>query len=239
MASPEEIAGKWLVSLCSRKPSAERDQLLTNLEKIKFDEFFSLHGRSPAFKTYHVEAVRRCLAKELRVDYPMARALLEKDETGDLLVGERDLLQVAIKRAKIEPGYLGEDPKKSNPELLGMVKLLMAHGAAVNCFDDGGHSPLAYSCMLGYQELFRFLVEAGADISTVQPRRSPEQLAKIRKAARDGKTVEDEPKEQSNLLQITLDALISPQEIVDMTWVGWPPGVNFDIPLWDLDIRAT
>ncbi|KAF5983383.1 heterokaryon incompatibility protein het-6 [Fusarium bulbicola] len=239
MASQEEIAGKWLVSLCSRKPSAERDQFLTNLEKIKFDEFFSLHGKSPVFKTYHVEAVRRCLAKELRVDYPMARALLEKDERGDLFFGERDLLQAAIKRAKIEPGYLGEDPKKSNPELLEMAKLLMAHGAAVNCFDDEGYSPLVCTCMLGYQELFRFLIEAGADISTVQPRRSPERLAKIRKAAKDGKTVEDEPKEQANLLQVTLDALISPQEIVDLTWVGWPPGVNFDVPSWNLDIGAT
>ncbi|KAF4500395.1 heterokaryon incompatibility het-6 [Fusarium agapanthi] len=239
MASPEEIAGKWFLSLCSRKNSAERDQLLTHLEKIKFDEFFTLHGRSPVFKTYHVEAVRRCLARELRVDYPMARALLEKDETGDLFVGERDLLQVAIKRVRIDPRYLGEDLKKSNPELLEMVKLLMSHGAAVNCFDDKGYSPLVYTCMLGYQELFRFLIEAGADISTDQQRKSPEQLAKILKAAKDGKTVEDEPKEQVNLLQVTLDALISPQEIVDMTWVGWPPGVNFDIPLWDLNIKAT
>ncbi|QGI65186.1 hypothetical protein CEK26_009137 [Fusarium fujikuroi] len=233
MASPEEIAGKWLLSICSRKPSAERDELLTHLEKIKFDEFFSLHGTSPVFKTYHVEAV------QLRVDYPLARALLEKDNLGDLFVGERDLLQVAIKRAKIDPGYLGEDPKKSNPELLRMVKLLMAHGAAVNCSDDEGYSPLVYTCMLGYEELFRFLIKSGADISTLQPRRSPEQLAKIRKAAKNGETVEDEPKEQANLLQVTLDALISPQEIVDMTWVGWPPGVNFDVPLWDLDIEAT
>ncbi|KLP01271.1 heterokaryon incompatibility protein het-6 [Fusarium fujikuroi] len=239
MASPEEIAGKWLLSICSRKPSAERDELLTHLEKIKFDEFFSLHGTSPVFKTYHVEAVRKCLAKELRVDYSLARALLEKDDLGDLFVGERDLLQVAIKRAKIDPGYLGEDPKKSNLELLGMVKLLMAHGAAVNCSDDEGYSPLVYTCMLGYEELFRFLIKSGADISTLQPRRSPEQLAKIRKTAKNGETVEDEPKEQANLLQVTLDALISPQEIVDMTWVGWPPGVNFDVPLWDLDIEAT
>ncbi|KAF5565825.1 heterokaryon incompatibility het-6 [Fusarium phyllophilum] len=239
MASPEEIAGKWLLSLCSRKPSAERDEILTELEKIKFDEFFVLHGRSPIFKTYHVEAVRRCLAKELRVDYPLARALLEKDDAGDLFVEERDLLQVAIKRAKINPGYLGEDPKKSNPELLEMVKLLISHGAAVNCFDDEGYSPLVYTCMLGYEALFRFLINSGADISTVQQRRSPEQLAKIRKAAKNGETVEDGPKEYTNLLQVTLDALISPQEIVDMTWAGWPPGVNFDVPLWDLDIEAT
>ncbi|KAF4431028.1 heterokaryon incompatibility het-6 [Fusarium acutatum] len=239
MASPEEIAGKWLLSLCSREPSAERDQLLTDLEKIKFDEFFSLYGRSPVFKTYHVEAVRKCLAKRLRVEYPLARALLEKNETGDLFVGERDLLQVAIKRAKIDPAYLGENPKKSNPELLEIVKLLIAHGAAVNCFDDEGYSPLVYTCMLGYEELFRFLIKSGADISSVQRRRSPEHLAKIRKAAKNGETVEDEPKEQVNLLQVTLDALISPQEVVDMTWVGWPPGVNFDVPLWDLDIEAT
>ncbi|KAF5565305.1 heterokaryon incompatibility het-6 [Fusarium napiforme] len=240
MASPEEIAGKWLLNLCSRKPSAERDEILTDLEKIKFDEFFNLYGQSPVFKTYWVEAVRKCLAKELRVDYPLARALLEKDYAGDLFVGERDLLQVAIKRAKIDPAYLGEDPKKSNPELLEMVKLLMAHGAAVNCFDDDeGYSPLVYTCMLGYGELFRFLIKSGADISTVQQRRSPEHLAKIRKAAMNGDTVEDEHKEQVNLLQVTLDALISPQEVVDMTWVGWPPGVNYDVPLWNLDIEAT
>ncbi|RKL23229.1 hypothetical protein BFJ68_g1435 [Fusarium oxysporum] len=242
MASPEEMAGKWLLSLCSRKPSAERDQLLTNLEKIKLDEFFALHGRSPVFKTYHVEAVRRCLAKELRVDYPLARALLEKDDAGDLFVRERDLLQVAINRAKIDPGLLGEDPKKSNPELLEVVKLLIAHGAAVNCFDDEGYSPLVYTCILGYEELFRFLIKSGADISTVQERRGPEQLVKRRKAAKAGEPLdpaEDESKEQVNLLQVTLDALISPQEIVDMTWVGWPPGVNFDTPLWDLDIEAT
>ncbi|KAH7163793.1 heterokaryon incompatibility protein-domain-containing protein [Fusarium sp. MPI-SDFR-AT-0072] len=242
MSSPEEIAGKWLLSLCSREPSAERDQLLTQLERLKFDEFFALHGRSPVFKTYHVEAVRKCLAKELRVDYPLARALLEKDDTGDLFVRERDLLQVAINRAKIDPGLLHEDPEKSNPELLEMVKLLMAHGAAVDCLDDEGYSPLFYTCILGYEELFRFLINSGADISTVQERRAPEQLVKKRKAAKDGETVdpaEDEPKEQVNLLQVTLDALISPQEIVDMTWVGWPPGVNFDKPLWDLDIEAT
>ncbi|KAG7414350.1 Heterokaryon incompatibility protein 6, OR allele [Fusarium oxysporum f. sp. rapae] len=242
MSSPEEIAGKWLLSLCSREPSAERDQLLTQLERLKFDEFFALHGRSLVFKTYHVEAVRKCLAKELRVDYPLARALLEKDDTGDLFVRERDLLQVAINRAKIDPGLLHEDPKKSNPELLEMVKLLMAHGAVVDCLDDEGYSPLFYTCILGYEELFRFLINSGADISTVQERRAPEQLVKKRKAAKDGETVdpaEDEPKEQVNLLQVTLDALISPQEIVDMTWVGWPPGVNFDKPLWDLDIEAT
>jgi ankyrin repeat protein len=115
-------------------------------------------------------------------------------------------------------------------------------GAAVNCFDDDGYSPLVYASILGYEELFRFLIKSGADISTVQERRPPEQLVKKRKSAKAGETVdpaEDEPKEQVNLLQVTLDALISPQEIVDMTWVGWPPGVNFDKPLWDLDIEAT
>ncbi|KAF5965366.1 heterokaryon incompatibility het-6 [Fusarium coicis] len=239
MASPEEIAGKWLLNLCSRKPSAERDQLLTDLEKIKFDEFFTLYGQSPVFKTYWVEAVRRCLAKELRVDYPLARALLEKDGSEDLFVGERDMLQVAIKRAKIYLQYYGKDPKKSNPELLEMVKLLMTHGAALQCLDDEGYSPLAYTCILGYEELFRFLVKSGADISTFQQRRSPEQLIKRRKAAKAGKTVEDGLKEHVNLLQIALDALISPQEIVCKTLFSWPLSVGFDVPLWNLDIEVT
>ncbi|KAF9778519.1 hypothetical protein IL306_003971 [Fusarium sp. DS 682] len=242
MSSPEKIAGRWLLSLCSRDPSAERDQLLTRLEQIKFDEFFALYGQSSVFKKYHVEAVRRCLAKELRPDYPLARALLDKDTTGELFVGERNLLQVAIKRARIDPGDLGQDAKKSCPELLDIVKLLMAHGAAVNCFDDDGYSPLVYTCILGYNELFRFLIASGADISTIQQRRPPQQLIKEREAAKSGESVEppgDGLEEQVNLLQITLDALISPQEIVDMTWVGWPPGVNFDVPLWDLDLDAT
>ncbi|KAF4341586.1 heterokaryon incompatibility het-6 [Fusarium beomiforme] len=242
MSSPEKIAGKWLLSLCSRDPSAERDQLLTRLEQIKFDEFFALYSQSSEFKKYYVEAVRRCLAKRLRPDYPLARALLGKDTTGELFVEEKDLLQVAIKRAKIEPGYLGDDVKKSCPELLDIVKLLMAHGAAVNCFDDDGYSPLVYTCILGYGELFRFLVASGADISTIQQRKPPQQLIKEREAAKRGEPreiSESEVGEQVNLLQITLDALISPQDIVDMTWVGWPPGVNFDIPLWDLDLDAT
>jgi ankyrin repeat protein len=239
MASPEEIAGKWLLDLCSRKASAERDQLLTDLEKIKFDEFFTLYGQSPVFKTYWVEAVRRCLAKELRVDYPLARALLEKDGSEDLFVGERDMLQVAIKRAKVYLEYYGEGPKKSNPELLEMVKLLVTHGAALQCLDDEGYSPLAYTCILGYEELFRFLVKSGADISTLQQRRSLEQLIKRRKAAKAGKTVEDELKEHVNLLQVTLDALISPQEIVVKTWISRLLSVDFDIPFWDLDIEVT
>ncbi|KAF4452316.1 hypothetical protein F53441_4834 [Fusarium austroafricanum] len=232
-------AGEWLLSLCSTKPSYDRDQLLTRLEQVKFDEFFTLHGKYPVFKKYHVDSVRACLAKELRPDYQLARALLDKDATGRLFEGERDLLQVAIKTARVQPGWLGEDPKKSCPELLEIVKLLMKHGAEVNCLDDEGYSPLVYTCILGYAELFQFLVVSGADVSTIQKRMPPEQLIKAREAAKGS---EDFVNEQVNLLQVTLDALISPQRIVDHTWVGWPPGVNYDMPLWEGsedDILAT
>ncbi|KAM0231933.1 hypothetical protein ACHAPO_008232 [Fusarium lateritium] len=233
-----EAAGEWLVNLCTVKGSIDdRDQLLTPLEQLKLDEFFSLHGQSPKFKRYHVEAIRRCMSRDIRPEYQLARALLERDDTCRLFVDENDVLQVAIKRAKIEPGLLGKSPLESNPELMKMVKLLMAHGAQVNCLDGDGYSPLYYTCVLGYADLFRFLISSGADISTTHKRNVPEQVKKLRETL-DDKSLHNK-EETVNLLQATLDALISPQNIVDMTWVGWPPGVDFDRPLWEMDVDLT
>ncbi|KAJ4316291.1 hypothetical protein N0V84_007936 [Fusarium piperis] len=139
-----------------------------------FDEFFTLYGISPVFKSYHVQAV-------------------------------------AIQTAQIEPDLLGRSPKESCPELLEMVELLINHG---------------------YSELFHFIVAAGALQSTVHQRRRPRQLGKPDDSL-------DQEDTKVNLLQVTLDALISPQDIVDMTWVGWPPGVNYDRPLWELELEST
>ncbi|SPJ72252.1 related to heterokaryon incompatibility protein het-6 [Fusarium torulosum] len=231
-------AGEWLVSLCSGRPSLDRDKLLTPLEQLKFNEFFSQYGQSSIFKPYHVEAVRKCLVRKSRSDYQLVRDLLQKDDTNTLFVDENDMLQVAIKSARIDPGFLGQDPRKSCPELVDMVVLLMAHGALINCFDSDGYSALFYACVLGYRELFRFLVASGAEDSTTHRRIPPEQLIKEREAAALP-SLPDKEDEQVNLLQVTLDAIISPQNIVDMTWVGWPPGVNYDIPMWWADIEAT
>jgi ankyrin repeat protein len=231
-------AGEWLVSLCSGRPFLDRDKLLTPLEQLKFNEFFSQYGQSSIFKPYHVEAVRKCLARKSRSDYQLVRDLLQKDDTKTLFVDENDILQVAIKSARIEPGFLGQDPIKSCPELLDMVNLLMAHGALINCFDSDGYSALFYTCVLGYMELFGFLVASGAEDSTTHKRIPPEQLVKEREAAALP-DLPDKEDEQVNLLQVTLDAIMSPQNIVDMTWVGWPPGVNYDIPMWWADIEAT
>ncbi|KAM0355594.1 hypothetical protein ACHAP4_007576 [Fusarium culmorum] len=232
-----EAAGEWLVNLCSVEGSTDnRDQLLTPLEQLKLDEFFTLYGQSPIFKRYHVEAIRQCLSRDIRPEYQLARSLLERDDTCHLFRDENDVLQIAIKIAKIQPGLLGRSPLESNPELLEMVKLLMTHGAGVNCLDDDGYSPLYYTCVLGYADLFHFLVSSGADISTTQKRNIQEQVTKLKK------TPENAPhdkEETANLLQATLDALISPQSIVDMTWVGWPPGVDYDRPLWRMNIDLT
>ncbi|KAM0245839.1 hypothetical protein ACHAP5_005159 [Fusarium lateritium] len=230
-------AGEWLVSLCSGRPSLDKEKLLTPLEQLKFDEFFSQYGQSSVFRPYHVEAVRKCVAGVSKSDYQLARNLLEKDDTKTLFVVENDVLQVAIKAARVGPEFLGQDPKKSCPELLDMVKSLMDHGASVNCFDSDGYAALFYTCVLGYGELFRFLITSGAEVSTTHKRIPPEQLVKEREAA-DSSPM-DIKNEQVNLLQVTLDAIVSPQNIVDMTWVGWPPGVNYDIPMWWADIDAT
>ncbi|KIL95627.1 hypothetical protein FAVG1_00364 [Fusarium avenaceum] len=228
-------AGEWLVSLCSGRPYLDRDKLLTPLEQLKFNEFFSQYGQSSIFKPYHVEAIRKCLARGLKSDYQLVRDLLDKDGTKTLFSNENDILQVAIKTARVEPGYLGQDPIKSCPELLDIVKLLIAHGALINCFDSDGYSALFYTCVLGYGDLFRFLIASGAEDSTTHRRIPPEQLVKEREAT----SLPLPEDEQVNLLQVTLDAIISPQHIVDMTWVGWPPGVNYDIPMWEADIDAT
>ncbi|KAI8713985.1 HET domain-containing protein [Fusarium sp. LHS14.1] len=224
-------AGEWLVSLCGRNDSIDTTRALTQLERAKFDEFFTLHGHSAVFKPYHVEAVRKCLRKRWKPDYQLTRSLLDKDNTGLLFAEENDILQVAIEAARIEPGWLGNSPKESCPELMEMVKLLISHGASPRCLDDDGNSALSYACILGYPELFHFLVSAGALLSTVHPRRLPEQLKKPDDSLNQ--------QEKVNLLQVTLDALISPQDIVDMTWVGYPPGVNYDRPLWQSELNST
>ncbi|KAF4957350.1 hypothetical protein FSARC_11349 [Fusarium sarcochroum] len=231
-------AGEWLVNLCSGTDVRTKDQLLSPLERLKFDEFFTLHRQSPIFKKYHVEAVRKCLAKEIKPDYRLARELLEKDDSQRLFVDENNVLQVAIKTARVDPGYLGESPRKSCPELVEMVELLMSHGASASCLDDDGNSALFFACILGYEELFRLLISAGADIWTTHRRQLPEQLKKSDNGSKEP-IEDDEQTVEVNLLQVTLDALISPQNITDMTWVGWPPGVNYDRPLWMGDPEST
>ncbi|KAM0544094.1 hypothetical protein ACHAPJ_011976 [Fusarium lateritium] len=231
-------AGEWLVSLCSRTDLHTKDQLLSPLERLKFHEFFTLHRLSPIFKKYHVEAIRKCLTKDVKPDNRLARELLEKDDTQRLFVDENDVLQAAIKTVRKEPGFLGESPKKSCPELIEMVELLMSHGASVNCLDDEGNSPLFYACVLGYEELFRLLISAGADMSTTHRRQLPEQVKKSNNDSNEP-FEDDEPEANVNLLQVTLDALISPQRITDMSWVGWPPGVTYDHPLWKGDPEST
>ncbi|CAG7559488.1 unnamed protein product [Fusarium equiseti] len=203
-----KVAGEWLVNLYSEEASnRNRDQYPTPLEQLKFDEFFIHHGSSPIFKKYHVEAIRKCLSKEIKPEYRNVKELIAKGETKKLFVGENDVLQVAIQRARIDPDseQQGMSPAQFNPELQKMVKLLIDHGAKVNY------------------------------LSTLQKRVVPEQVIKARQAS--GIPIEDE--ENVNLLQVTLDALISPQRVWDMTWVGWPPGVNYNRPLWKMWINAS
>ncbi|KAJ4123044.1 hypothetical protein NW768_010036 [Fusarium equiseti] len=233
-----KIAGEWLVNLYSAEAShRNKDQYLTPLEQTKVDEFFAQHGSSPVFKKYHIEAIRRCLSKEIKPEYGNARELIAKDETKKLFADENDVLQVAINRAKINAGseQQGMSPAQFNPGLKKMVKLLIDHGAKVNCVDDDGYSPLYYTCVLGDSDLFHYLLHCGADFSTLQKRVVPEQVVKARQASEI--PIEDE--EIVNLLQVTLDALISPQRVWDMTWVGWPPGVNYNRPLWKMWIGAS
>ncbi|KAH7317181.1 heterokaryon incompatibility protein-domain-containing protein [Stachybotrys elegans] len=227
-----EAAGEWLITLCGGNDFETESQVLTGLERRKFDEFFAYHGQSPVFKRYHVEAARKCLSERIKPDYPLVRALLEKDATKRMFINENDILQVAIKAARIDPVLLGQSPREACPGLMDIVILLMDHGASIDCLDNDGYSPLFYTCVLGYEELFRFLIHSGAGISTTHKRMLPVQLIRARETSG---SLQDE---RVNLFQVTLDALISPQRIVESR-AAWAPGVRLDHFMWELDLRAT
>lgn len=245
--TPKDVitaSGEWLLNLCSRKhnirgtPSPlEPLETLTPLEQSKFDEFFAVYRRSPVFKRYHVDAVRKCLSKTLKPDYHLARMVVAKDDTRGLFTGESDVLQVAIKAGRLEPGLTGQSAEESCPELLSMVELLIDHGASASCLDSDGNSALFYACVLGYAELFEILIAARADMSTEHQRSLPEQSKESADAAPQ-RPSQAQPG-NVNLLQISLDALISPQRVVNNNWISGPPGVNYDEPLWKLDLAHT
>ncbi|KAK9774030.1 putative Heterokaryon incompatibility protein 6, OR allele [Seiridium cardinale] len=237
-------AGEWLVHLC-RKEGYEL-RTLTPLEERKFDEFFRFYGEHEVFRPYHIEAVRQTL---YGLNHRLTQALLEKDEGRQLLVSDSAVLQAAIKSVRIQPNALGKSPKRSSPQLLDIAKLLIEHGASTTSLDEDGHSALFYTCVLGYEELFKFLLDSGVDCFTMHWRRPPEQLPGLPKSSIEKRRILNSPfsthpngdmgPERVNLLQITLDALLSPQRLLDLTWIGYPPGMNYDIPIWELDIEST
>ncbi|KAK7946360.1 heterokaryon incompatibility protein [Apiospora aurea] len=224
-------AGQWLVHLCQKGGALGRE--LTPLEEKKFNEFFELYDDDETFKHYHIQAVHHSLSGK---DYRLAQALLAKDKTKRLLQDDPFALQIAIKAVRIEPNCLHESVKESAPRLLDTVKLLIEHGAVVNSLDEDGNSALFYTCVLGYAELFKLLCESGADFSTTHQRRIPEQLRRLKG---DDSEANDAAPDDVNLLQTTLDALISPQRITDFSWIGYPPGMNYDYHIWKLDLEAT
>ncbi|KAK9420111.1 putative Ankyrin repeat protein [Seiridium unicorne] len=225
-------AGEWLVHLCRK-------------EGEEFDEFFRLYGGHQVFRPYHIEAVRQTLCG---LNHRLTQALLEKDEGRQLLVSNSTVLQAAIKTVRIQPDALGKSPRESSPQLLGIAKLLIEHGASTNSLDEDGNSALFYTCVLGYEELFKSLLDSGVDYLTTHWRRPPEQLPGFPPSSIGKRRILNSPFSPSsdgdmgpgkvNLLQITLDALLSLQKLLDLTWIGYPPGMNYDIPIWNSTLRT-
>ncbi|KAK8070691.1 hypothetical protein PG997_010894 [Apiospora hydei] len=224
-------AGQWLVHLCQKGGALGR--ALTPLEEKKFNEFFELYDHDKTFKHYHIQAVHHSLSGK---DYRLAQALLVKDKTKRLLQDDPFALQIAIKAVRIEPSCLHKSIKETAPRLLDTAKLLIEHGAVANSLDEDGNSALFYTCVLGYAELFKLLCESGADFSTTHQRRIPEQLRRLKG---DDSEANGAAPDNVNLLQTTLDSLISPQRITDFSWIGYPPGMNYDYHIWKLDLEAT
>ncbi|KAI6359467.1 hypothetical protein MCOR25_007040 [Pyricularia grisea] len=222
---PASAAGEWLISLCSKVRSHYNQTLqLAALEKEKFDDVFELYHSDPAFNRCHVQTLRVSLSGPYYSDYKLARKLLDKDLTGRLLANENNILQKAIRSAKVSSDQLGRPRTESCPELFPIVELLVAHGVSADCVNADGASALSCACVLGCMSLFRYFVDLGADLTTEYPR------------ARHGNEVDNGTR--INLLQVTLHVFVSPQNIVDNTWDSGPPGISYEI--WgDFDADQT
>ncbi|KAM0428469.1 hypothetical protein ACHAPT_006829 [Fusarium lateritium] len=148
------------------------------------------------------------------------------------------MLQVAIKAVKIDPYLFGKSHKELCPELLPMMELLIYHGASASCLDSDGMSAVFYACVLGYEELFRVLIAAGADLSIGYQRSLPEQPRRTNNTSEQPSRREREVS-NVNLLQITLDALFSVEDsIIDLS-VDRRWGPDIVEAMWSLDLEST
>ncbi|KIW57222.1 hypothetical protein, variant [Exophiala xenobiotica] len=182
-------AGAMLVDLASRDSHRGRRGIFDE-ERVMFEECFARGQGDPRFTAYHVEAVRQAVKA---LNYERGEILLSKDYTHKLLCAHPDILHIAL---RIEDHATARD--ETIP--LKMLPLLIKHGAQVNAVASSGVTALYLTCDNGFKESFRFLIEAGADCTTLHRPRPPQQL--------DDEAMSEavEAKPELNLLQVALRA---------------------------------
>ena len=191
-------AGRSLIALCEKDSNQYKRKLL-DYERRLFEEAFAIGEQLDGLKPYHIEALKAALRTE---NYELVRLLLERDPTHTLLEDQEDSIQTAL--APLRPWTFSEPHYGCGHHDIvnhGIVDRLIAHGAKIDGVDEHGFTALYYTCARGHGPIFKSLIEAGADYSTVHQR--------VESCDLECGTVPSDKRQEVNLLQIYLDSRLA------------------------------
>ena len=196
-------AGLVLVDLAS-KDSGHASRRLVDYERDLIDQSFA---RGIGFEEFHKHYLRALRTALKTLNLEVAKVLLSRNVTHELLNNESDILQLAISlwdqvwlRNKQQPLY----------EIIG---LLLAHGAGVDSLDERGNSALYWTCVNGLSEVFKLLMAFGADCTTLHDSLPNTDL----EAPSSTSPTQTLPK--VNLLRIALDARLRDESGRSIPWI--------------------
>lgn len=173
MQSDTVTPGRKLSSLWNAIIS--REGTLSEWEATVLDECFRAGAQDIVeFRSGFIGSLRLALGDEDAVRYDMIAVLFKKAEKTPLLsLSERvlepetDILLTAVRTFfSREWGYIEEQPGNFDA-LFNAIKRFLHYGACTNGADLYGNTALYYACVHGNHELFQFLIESGAQTSTV------------------------------------------------------------------------
>ncbi|KAI9933594.1 hypothetical protein MW887_008067 [Aspergillus wentii] len=159
-----ERAKDALFSLAKRQRLNE-DQRLFQYEIDLLDESYDMIARHAGSERFLLTCVRKAVEAE---SHDVIERLFAKGITTDLMKDEFDIFRLVIAGTRYCHSTLGT-----------VVELLIAHGADVNASDEYGNAALFYACACGFYDIFRSLIDAGADIFIVQDQLDLKQINNI------------------------------------------------------------
>ncbi|KAI9928467.1 hypothetical protein MW887_002512 [Aspergillus wentii] len=170
---------------------------------------YKIIAESQRFKERLLHSLRVALKNE---SYEVALCLLGGALPDDFFTSEPDILPWTLSGDVAEAEYNLEEDK----DMISVVKQLVSCGAQINARDDTGRTALYYACCHGYLEIFHYLMDVGADYSTVHQCDRRCDLNNDR-----GEVSSTGAGAEQSLLQVVLSPYIS---MVD--------------PMWDYDSRS-
>lgn len=168
VTSGRKLASLWNAIIIRR-------DTLSEWEATVLDECFRAGAQDIVdFRSGFIESLRLALGGEDAMRYDMIAVLFEKAEKTPLLSlsekvlePETDILPTAVRTFfSRECRYIEQQPGNFDA-LFNAVKRLLRYGACINGTDLYGNTALYYACVHGNHELFQFLIESGANTSTL------------------------------------------------------------------------